>query len=137
MNSRRNKVVPCALWGGLYHHWSFNFDKTVLIEVVAGSLGNFAAHDDVVLQRLAAQVEVAVLQTKFLIGVSIVHNFKGRGLRLCKNTQIVHKNFNVTGGYLVVDAFAFAHLALSHNDVLRVAGRGFLKNRLVGSLVES
>ena len=60
MDSGRNQIVARALWGGLDEHRGLDLQKVVLIEVVAGDLGNLVAQNHLFLQRLAAQVEIAV-----------------------------------------------------------------------------
>ena len=75
-------VVACALGGGLYHHRGLDLGESVGIEVLAGCLCDLVAHDEVLLERLTAQVEVAVLKTEFLVGLGVADYLKGRGLRL-------------------------------------------------------
>ena len=54
------QVVPCTFRGRLNQHRGFDFQKIVLIEVVAGDLCNLMAQDHLFLQSLSAQVQVAV-----------------------------------------------------------------------------
>ena len=62
VDTGRHDVVARALWGGLYHHRGLDLGEAVCVEVLAGCLCYFVAHHEVLLERLAAQVEVAVLE---------------------------------------------------------------------------
>ena len=62
VDTGRHDVVARTLRGGLYHHRGLDLGEAVCVEVLAGCLCYFVAHHEVLLERLAAQVEVAVLE---------------------------------------------------------------------------
>ena len=94
------------------------------------------AGGDHVLHVRAAQVQIAVLQAQHIVGLGVLHNFKGRGLRAGQQAQLGDVHLNVAGGDLVGLALPLPDQAGGGDDVLRAEGRGLLKDILVGAVVE-
>ena len=136
MNTRGNEIIARALGGGLDHHGGFDLNEAVLGKVVARNLGNFASEHDVVEQRTAAQVEIAEFQAQLLVGVEVVHDFKGRRLRLGKHAQVGDDHLDIARGYLAVLGASLADHALSSENELAAAGKRLVENLLVGLIVE-
>ena len=136
VDTGRNDVVTRALGGGLDHHRGFDLGGAVCVEVLAGCLCDLVTHHEVPLERLAAQVEVAVLQAELLVGLGVAYYFKRRSLRLGKDTQFCYDYLHAAGLYLGVDALAGAYSALCEEDVFGADALCLFKNALLGVLVE-
>src|SRR5699024_10521754 len=80
MDSGWNQIVSCAFRCGLDEHWSLDFQKVILIEIISGSLCNLMTQNHLFLQGLSSQVEVTVFEAEFLFCLALVGDFKWRGL---------------------------------------------------------
>jgi hypothetical protein len=78
MHPRRHQIIARAFRRAAGQHGRFDFDEAVLVEVVAHQLGDAVAQAQVLLHRLAAQVQVAVLQADVLVEVVVVDLERGR-----------------------------------------------------------
>ena len=136
MDARGHEIVAGALGRGFDHHRGLDLDEAVLVEIVAGDLGDARASDQVLLQRRASEVEIAVFEPDILAGLAVIHDLKGRGLRLREHAQIGHLDLDVTGGDLVGFGGALAHPAHRAQDILRAGGERLVKDRAVGAVVE-
>ena len=79
------------------------------------------AHDDISLERLAAQVEITVFEAQFLVYIRIAYYLKRRSLSLCKDPKVSNEDLNVSCLEVGVLALTLANLALSHENILASA----------------
>ncbi len=96
-----HQIVPGALGGGLGEHGGLDLVEALLVEVVPGDLGDLVAGGDHLLHVRAAQVQIAVLQAQHIVGLGVLHDLKGRGLRLGQQAQLGDIYLDVAGGDLV------------------------------------
>ena len=94
------------------------------------------AGGDHVLHVRAAQVQIAVLQAQHVVGLGVLHDLKGRGLRLGQQAQLGDVHLDVAGGDLVGLALTLPHQTGGGDDVLRAQAGGLLEDLLVGAVVE-
>ena len=136
MHTGRDQIVSRTFRCGLHHHRRFDLDEVVGIEVLSGSQCNLVAHNQIVLQRRTAQIQIAVFQTQFLVGLGLVGDCERRCLCLGQYTQIVNQNLKSAGFHFLVDAGTLCDYALCHQHIFAVAGCSLFENGTVCLVVE-
>ncbi len=88
------------------------------------------------LQGTAAQVEITVFETHVLACFGIVHDLKGRGLRLGEHAQVGDGDLDVAGGNVGILGAALTDNALCRQHKFAAARKSLVKNLAVGLVVE-
>ena len=81
INPARHQVVPSAFRRAACEHRGFDLDKTKVVEVTAGQLGDFMPREKILKELRAAQVEIPVPQAYVLACFNFVFHLKRRRLR--------------------------------------------------------
>ena len=84
----------------------------------------------------AAQVQIAVLQAQHIVGLGVLHDLEGGGLRLGQQAQLGDIYLDGAGGDLVRLGLPLPHGAGGSNDVFRAERGRLFKDGLVGAVVE-
>ena len=136
MDPGGHQIVPGALGGGLGQHGGLDLQKALLVEVVPGNLHHTVAGGDHVLHHRAAQVQIPVLQSQHLVGLAVVQDLKGRGVRLGQQPQLLDLYLNLAGGDLQVLAGPLPDHAHGGHHVLAAQALGLLEDLTVGGVVK-
>ena len=80
LHTARHEVVPRALRRRRRQQRRLDLREAALREEVADELDHAMAHHDVLVHRLAAEVEVTVLQPQKLLHLSLLDDVEGRRL---------------------------------------------------------
>ena len=131
-----DQIVPGALGGGLGEHGGLDLVEALLVEVVPGDFRDLVAGGDHLLHVGAAQVQIAVLQAQHIVGLGVLHDLEGGGLRLGQQAQLGDIYLDGAGGDLVRLGLPLPHGAGGSNDVFRAERGRLFKDGLVGAVVE-
>jgi hypothetical protein len=101
MDPRRHQVVARAFRGAARQHGRFDFQEAVVVEVVAHQFRDAVAQAHVLLHRLAAQVEIAVLQADVFVDVVVV-DLEGRRQAGVEDLQRLGQHLDHAGGQIRV-----------------------------------
>ena len=88
VHARRDEEVPRAARRVLHHHRRLELEKAALVEVATRRLVDAVAHAERLLQRRAAQIEVAVLEPLLFVGVDRVGDLERRGVALVEDGEL-------------------------------------------------
>ena len=131
-----NHIVSCPFGGGLHEHGSLNLDEAVVGEVIPGGFDDFCPHHEVFLELRTAEVQIAVAEPQFLVGIGLVGDVEGRSLGFGQDPQLGDEDLHFAGGEVGVDAFPAANGTLRHEDVFRADVLCFFDDSTVGGIVE-
>ena len=110
LHPARNQIIARPFGRGARHERSFDFEKSLGRQVIPNGLGDFMPRLDVELHALAAQVDVAVLQSRLFVGQRRVRRQERRQLGLIQNAQLLHDEFDFAGGDVFIDGVGIAQL---------------------------
>src|SRR5215472_466422 len=94
MDAARNEAVARAFRRRTREQRRFNLEKAKLVERLANLKDDAVPQLDVAVQLRAAQVEIAVAQTRFLSRRGLFLNLKRRCLRVIQNVQPGREHFH-------------------------------------------
>ena len=136
MDTAGHQIVPGPLGGGLGEDGGLDLQKAVLVEVVPGDLGDLVTGGDGLLHLRSAQVQIAVFQAQHIVGLGVLHDLKGRGVRLGQQTQLGDIDLDVAGGDLIGLGLTLPHQAGGGYHILRAQGGGLVKDVLGSAVVK-
>ena len=136
MDSGWNQIVSCTFWCGLDEHWSFDFQKVILIEIISGNLCNLMTQNHLFLQGLSSQVEVTVFEAEFLFYLALVGDFKWRGLRFGQDAKLADIHLDFAGGDFGIDCFSLTDHTFCDQNILGMNRSCFLEYLSVGTIVK-
>ena len=131
-----HQIVPGALGGGLGEDGGLDLQEPVLVKVVPGDLGDLVPGGDGLLHLRAAQIQIAILQAQHVVGLGVLHDLKGRGLRFGQQAQLGDIDLDVAGGDLVGLGLALPDQTGGSHHILRAEGGGLVKDVLGGAVVK-
>ncbi len=85
IDAARHKKIARAFRRGLVENRRFDFEEAIRAEALADGAGNLVAQQEVSLHLDAAQVDVAVLEARFLVGNGLFGGRKGREARIVQH----------------------------------------------------
>ena len=138
MDTGRNQIVARALRRGLLQNRRLDFQESLLIEVVAGDLGDAVAQLEVALHGRTAQIQIAVLEPQLVVDLLVVRNLERGGLGLGQDAHIGHRDFDLTGRHLRVDGalVALGNHAADRENVLHADTECDVEQVLVDRLIK-
>ena len=108
VHAARHQVVARALGRAVGQDRRLDVDEAVVLQVGAHGGREARALDQRLLQRPAAQVEVAVAHAQLLVGLDLVEHLERRRLRLVEHRDLLHQHLDLAGRALLVDLVALA-----------------------------
>ena len=136
MHPGGDDIVSRPFGGGLDHHRGVDLDKAFVREKLVGDSGNLRPFDQVLLEFPAAEVEVAVAEPQFLVGVGLVGDVERRGLGLGQDPQFGDVDFDIAGGELGVGSLPHPDGPAGHQHILASRLFGLRHDRTVGRVVK-
>src|SRR5580700_2133221 len=130
LHAARDEIVSGSLGCGTGHERGFDLEETLRGEIVADGQRDLVAELDIELHGIAAQVDVAVLQTHLFVGQVRVARQEGWMLGFVEDAQFVDDEFDFAGGDVLVDGVRVAKLdrADGGDDELVAELLGFFVN---------
>ena len=132
MLSRGDKIVARALGGGCGEYRGGYLKEAVLGHRLTQGGDNVAAQNDILLDGGISQVEVAVFETRGLVGLAAAVYLKGQLViaALAEDLYLFGDDLDVAGRLLGVLAGALADDALDGNSALLVDGVDYVHHFL-------
>ena len=138
MDTGRNQIVARALRRGLLQNRRLDLQESLLIEVVAGDLGDAVAQLEVALHGRTAQIQIAVLEPQLVVDLLVVRNLERGGLGLGQDAHVGHRDLDLTGRHLRVDGaiVALGNHAADRENVLHADTECDVEQVLVDRLIK-
>ena len=133
VQARRHEEVACAFRAGRCQDGRLKFGETLLDHPTAERVDDLPAQNNVIVQRLAAQIEIAMLEADFFGIFLLAKDRQWQWVGLALDEEFSGAQFNLACGQLCVDGFCIAgeDFADDGDDTFRWATLGsFVKFRV-------
>ena len=110
-----NQIVACALRSGFAQHRGFNFQETMLVQIVAHQLSNLMTQNQIALHFRTTQVQITEFQAQVFIGIDVIFNIERRSFSLVQYFDFASQYFDGTGSNIFVDGISIAQANLALN----------------------
>ena len=127
--------VAGSLRGGLDEAGSLDLHETLAIQIVADLMCHAVTQHQRFLERVAAQVQIAVSSAQLLAAVADILDGERRDLRRIQHIHLVEKDLDVAGVHLRVLALTFRHTACNLDYVFTAEACDCGFHRLVAGWV--
>jgi hypothetical protein len=103
IQARGHEVVAGALGRRFYEGRSLDLPKTLADEILARREGDLVSKLDFSLHREGAQVEIAVFEPEFFLGVGLLVDHEGEGLAARENVDRLGEDFDLARLHIFID----------------------------------
>ncbi len=125
MDTAGHQIVARAFGRRTRQHRRFDFIKRQLVESLTDFENHFVAQRDIPLQPRTPQIQIAVFETQFLVGVHVIFNLEWRSLGGIQNVKTRHANFNFAAGQIGISLLPAGHAAFHRDHKFRTQFRSF------------
>ena len=119
MHTAWYKIITRTLWSRLTKCRCLDLDKSFICHEGTNQCCHLTTHHDILLQVRTTKIQITVFQTKIFLRLAVLLDWEWWCICLCKDTDILRDDFDVTGCKVLIDCAAtLCNLTGDCNDKL-------------------